>query len=564
MIADQAEYEVQVLRNDRWSTEATRRGEAGAKQHANELLGDKKCAGVRVIGNTINRDGSITERVVFEQTQAVNGEKAIQINPVSVAEPHCNRPRDLFAMESRALFNRIFRSYLEEITLTPTEVMHNYREIQRLNDRDSLVQSAVSLVAKLQTAGTDQSLRDRQDEIYALLEQMEARAKAAENRELPPLRPLFSKTMAEVAGLDASNPDYLAMVVLARELSGINSWIGKLDKLCKLISVETGPQAILMLDTVIADVLGANVIQEILGWKRSLGSAIVSMLDLADGILEIDKSEAADMVKQLNQLFSNGALPVSRQVVVERALRQLRSKAPLYQADPAREMQEYQLVLARLLQPGSILAGAQAVEALTERSTQFVEQGGATGRKAAINATYKALPDPARGVMYLAELTNTGFAEAHMNDIIEQMDTVFSVRVIDDLCRHSKSRKDRMVSATGAYNVIETSTLPEAVKQQVTKHIDAVLERYLVDEDIINKLDKPQDHIRDRAVRLVKFCGAGVLPNGKALALARKRVVELLRQPNFDVHFVEDIDDPVRAENTIREFHKMLVQAGIG
>ncbi|NQW00929.1 MAG: hypothetical protein HQ483_14590, partial [Rhodospirillales bacterium] len=288
------------------------------------------------------------------------------------------------------------------------------------------------------------------------------------------------------------------------------------------------------------------------------------MLDLADGTLELDKSEAAEMVTQLNQLFSNGALPVSRQTIIERALRQLKSKAPLYQADPAKEMQEYQLVLARLLQPGAIIAGSQAVEALTERSTQFVVQGGVSGRKAAINATYKALPDPARGVMYLAELSKTGFAADHMQDIIDQLDSVFSVRVIDDLCRRSRSRKDRMVSATGAFNVLESSTLPDAVKRKITEHIDGVLERYLVDEDIINKLDRPEDHIRDRAVRLVKFCGAGVLPEGRALALARQRVIKMLRQQHFDVRFIEGIDEPERAEKVLRDFHKLLVQAGIG
>jgi hypothetical protein len=34
-----------------------------------------------------------------------------------------------------------------------------------------------------------------------------------------------------------------------------------------------------------------------------------------------------------------------------------------------------------------------------------------------------------------------------------------------------------------------------------------------------------------------------VLPEGKALDRARRRIIKLLRQPNFDAHFVEGIAD---------------------
>ncbi|WNJ99595.1 hypothetical protein L2D14_17235 [Thalassospiraceae bacterium LMO-JJ14] len=120
-----------------------------------------------------------------------------------------------------------------------------------------------------------------------------------------------------------------------------------------------------------------------------------------------------------------------------------------------------------------------------------------------------------------------------------------------------------MVTATGAYQAAASSELPDDVKHHVTEHIDTVLERYLLDENIIERLDSPSTHIRDRAVRLVKFCGAGVLPEGKALKLARKRIVKLLRQPDFDAHFIEGIEDPVKAEKALRDFHKLLIQGGL-
>jgi len=563
LLKGEKNYEVQVRQDNRWGTESVRDSEVLARQLAKELLKNKKCAGARVVENCPLRDGSMDETVIFERTQDVNNKKPIRIIPLDEAPQHCRTAKDIFSLESRIILNRVLRIYFEDVSLTPTEVLHSHRELQRLSDKDSLLPSVISHIAKLQTTGTTISARERQDEIYVLLGQIMARAERATSQKLPEITGLFSQTLATVTRTGEETSEYLAMVALSRDLIGIDSWVGKLDRLCKLAIGENDARSVLLLDTVIADVLGANVIQEVLGWQRSLGSAIISMVDLAEGSFEVEISDAKETVTLLNKLLAAKALPGSRHVILERAMRQLKSSNPLYQADPEMELGEYQRVLARLLEPGQIISGAYAAEALTVRGNQFIEQGGKAGRRASIGATVDALPDPARGVMYLAELSNTEFAKDHIDDIVKQLDGVFAARVIGELTRQSMSPKERMVAATGAYNVATSSALPEPVKQRIAVHIDDVLERYLIDADIINKLDTPEHHIRDRAVRLVKFCGAGVLPEGKALSLARKHVIKMLRQPKFDVSFIEGINDVARSEKALRNFHKLLIKAGI-
>lgn len=100
--------------------------------------------------------------------------------------------------------------------------------------------------------------------------------------------------------------------------------------------------------------------------------------------------------------------------------------------------------------------------------------------------------------MYLAELTKTTIADDHLADILKELDVVFSARVIDELCRRSMSPKDRMVASTGAFMATTSTALPDDVKQQVTTHIDGVLERYLVDESIIDRLDNPDPTLETR------------------------------------------------------------------
>jgi hypothetical protein len=568
MLGGNENFEVQVMRDNRWVTESARDSEAAARQLAKKFLSNKDCAGARVIGNSSFNDGSTDETIIFERTQDVNQEKPARIIQIESPPQLCNTSKDLFSLESRSTINRVLRIYLERVFLTPTELLHSHKEMQRLYDTDQLVSSTVSHIAKMQTVDTKDSLSDRQDKIYAILDEVMSEAEQASSIKLPKITVEFSRILRAVSKIDGNTPEYLAMVALSRDLININSWVGKLDRLCKLATQElmiqgTDNKAILLLDTVIADVLGANVIQEILGWQRSLGKAIVSMVDLADGCFEVEESDAKETVILLNTLFAEKVLPASRHVILERAMDQLKSSAPLYRSDPSKELEEYQMVLARLMGPSEIVSGAKAAEAITVRGNQFIEQGGATGRRAAIGATLEALPDRARGVMYLAELSSTKFADDHLDDIVQQLDDVFSARVIGELTRRSMSPKERMIAATGAFHVASSSALPDPVKKRVADHIDDVLERYLVDADIIAKLDTPEHHIRDRAVRLVKFCGAGVLPEGKALTLARKRVIQMLRQPNFDVNFIEGLGSTDKAENALRKFHRLLVKAGI-
>ena len=90
-----------------------------------------------------------------------------------------------------------------------------------------------------------------------------------------------------------------------------------------------------------------------------------------------------------------------------------------------------------------------------------------------------------------------------------------------------------------------------------------MVEKYLIDTKLIDKLDNPDAHLRDRAIRMVQFCGSGVLwEEGHAMALARQRVVDHLKGASFIEKFTSDEDDPQKKEIMIRDFYKMMAEAG--
>jgi hypothetical protein len=105
--------------------------------------------------------------------------------------------------------------------------------------------------------------------------------------------------------------------------------------------------------------------------------------------------------------------------------------------------------------------------------------------------------------------------------------------------------------------------IPEVLQQRLFAHFDTMLARYVESAQIIERLDSPSDSLRQRAERLISFCGSGVLMEGKALSVARERVLGHLRRPDFMAEFLRDV--PAEQQDTeLRQFHGRLARAGFG
>lgn len=564
--AGSANFEIQVMKAGRWVAESLRDGEDDARAIAKRLLANKSCEGARVIRNWMRGDGTMVESEVFCETREVRDDGQLRIANIEDVPPRCDSTRQYYALPSRMVMSRVFRPYLDQAILTPTELIHNYKELRRLQDKDTLVPSAVDRVAALQTKGTEQDPRERREEIFKSIDALAVRARRAEGIKLPKLNGSMHAMLTAVAPLAErdGDTDFLALVALSDELVQTRNWLGKLDRLCKLATGESEDGALALLDGVIADVLGASVVQEILGQLPGLGHAICAMLDLAEGRMDTARSEAGEVAVQLNALLAAGKLPASRTCLIDRAHRQLRLASPLYRNDPTKENDTFRLVVERLLGPTGLLGGAESADALTIRQIRMVEEGGALGRRMAMSACIRAMPDRAAGVLYLADLSSGIFADEHLADMDRLLDTVCLANGLGDFCKRGLPPRDLMQRATRSHAGIARSAFPEPVRRRAMDRIDGLLEQYLVANQIVERLDHPDSPLKDRATRLVQFCAAGVLPPGKALGRARERVLSILRQPNFDAHFINGITDPAQAGKALRDFHQLLVKAGFG
>ena len=561
MTGKSTSFEVQVLQDKRWVVAEVSGDEANAVAFADNLLQKGNHSAVRVVRDFRRVDGLHSETVIHEKTADDRKKGDLTVAAVSDA-PVCSQAGDFLALPARLVIGRVFRRYLDEFVLTPTELLHSAREMKRLADKDRLLFSAVESISTVQARNTGEDGKARRDFLHRSWDEAMARARKAEpDKALPAWTTLDG--LVKAAG-DGSDRDYRCRVLMTQRLVEARTWGAKLDlALAWATEDEAAPQMTLV-DGVVADLLmSAQVIQDLLGFQANLGTALCHMCDLAEG-----KGEAAKFAPgafaEINRLMAGRRLPQVRDVLLSRVTRELRGANPLSRNEPAQEFEMFLQLLNRLVTYDGVVGGAVVAEAVAQRHMRLQNVGGSAGHAQAVGGVAKLLGDGCRITLYLLALAESSLGPALGTAPLEALTALAgAASSINGWVPVRLSPRDRMAALAACNRAITVSTvLPDLIRTDLATLTDMVMVRYLDDEGVIEKIDKPDDPLALRAIRLVKFCGSGVLIPGQSLDRARRRVIDHLRQPQFEEKFMASVADPAQAERQLREFHRLLVDSG--
>lgn len=561
-------FEVKVQREGRWTVDLVTESESIALKRAKDLAGAAQHDAVRVEKERVRSDGSFgTASVIFEQS-CTRKDPQVTIVPIEDA-PDCAALEDLYGIDARITMWKVLRKYFEQVALTPSEVLHNYNALARLMDNDPPVYpAAVDRVATIQArrAGTDP--RERRDELFRWCDMIASRAREAEREK--PLHKLKTKDFARIlaVALEEGGParrDHLARCTIARDLYGRRNFLEKLEVLLGVVNDGLSRDDLAILDGFIADVLGSGtVIQEILGSRTNLCAALIGLVDLMEGKEEEHPPrDVPDIVRVLRGLFADGRLPAGAAVLLERVRSQISGRQPLSRNDPSREGEALSRLTNRLVNAKGIIGGADMAEALTQRCGLQFAEGGDAGRRKSVNAMYNLIRDPVQRIRYLLTIAETATGTAAMDDIVLSIRAITAGATDIHAFVHPRmSMPKKLMTISDVQRSLMAARLPVSVRKELFDRLDDLLADYVEREGFIARLDDPALSLRERATRLIKFCSSGILIEGKALQIARKRIAGYLRQPNFVEHLTADCTSPAEAEATVRDFYQQLAEAG--
>ena len=559
----QKTYEIQASRKGRWTIEQTSHDPADAEVAAKALLNKlKDIEAIRVVLD------SASEKVLFEQKKPQG--KAPVIVPQIEEAPVCKSAEDLYGSGGRKVMNRLFRQYLDRAQLTPTEIMHNGREMKRVMDFESIVQTAISRVAGVQKDSEGSDAKKRTDALWNMVNGISKRATEADKLKLPNIKEVgFDEAVKFVC--KTAKPEELKFMlrcVFSRELSQTRSWYGKLTQVLEWSNSSREAAGLVLLDDFISDTLSsASLITDILGQQTNLAGALIKLIDIADGEYKPGKGqspEMAELEEMLCKLMKTGRLPASRDFLLERVRSELRTSNPLSKNDPNGEIERCCDIIDRVLLDRGVAGGPGMAEALVQRATHILNAGGANGQREGVIWVVRRGPSALGIAHFLVAITGSRIA-ANLEDVpAMQLETLIGgLTEVGDLVGGAGNPMDQMRAVTGLYRAIESSPgiAPESATA-MNNRLDELLYVYVVKGKIVEQMDNPGWKLHTRAFLLMQMCMPDVLPNGKAIMVARKAVVSHLRRPNFEVELISGTTDPAEQKKIILQCHHLMKAGG--
>lgn len=559
-------FEVQAYKVDHWVIEEICASEEEAKAVATRLLPLRE--GVRIVRDFTGAPGMPPTQTILFSEMRDGQTRAITVQPVDEA-PLCMESTDYLQEGSRQVISRMLRQYLEERSLTASELLYNAGEMKRAFNYENMVPIAVGRVATVQGKAASLDMRERRDQIYASLTELQNRADAAQKRAPFSIRQDgFTTAMTKAAALGAGDPatvDYLSKVIFCRDLVQIRNLLGKVEWLLETAAdAANGPASHLaIIDTLVADAISfPSVVQDLLGRQPDLGTALGRLLDVLDGQFETDGRESAPAITGiLSRWLGTGQAPQSWQVMFESLLRSLRGTAPLAR-DPQRNRAAFSQLTARVITPSGLIGGSRMAEALTSGYLRFLEQGGSEGRRLSIDGMLGIIALPRDRALYLAELAGSDLGRREMDTLVARLRPLLGRGMdVNALVGAQVPLKPKMQAMAALYRALGASGLPGEEAERLADQVDGLVADYIVAARVIEKLDDPGASLRVRATRLMQFAANDVLSSPKARRMVRDQIIGHLRQPNFDGKYVEGLSSPQEQAQALRNFHNLLRQA---
>ena len=373
----------------------------------------------------------------------------------------------------------------------------------------------------------------------------------------------FGAVLRDEAAADPFDGSFAATVVLARDLSERRDWLAKLERLGELLAAETDAEARGILDSVAAQVfVSRDVLIDALGPKPNLAAAIDALLPLLAG-----GAPGFDAALPQREAFAEGlkagTLPLLRAALVERCLKMIAGPGELSRYDASREDACFRTLANRLVSPAGVIAGEAAALALLERAGTFVVEGGVTGRKRALDWLLMALDGAARRIALLRSLDPPLTREPEVRvALFEAIRRIVGAVAIADLAPGAADPLAPLAAAADLSRWLAKRFPPKSA-QPACAQLDALSADYLVEHRVIERIDEPGLNLADRATRLLGFLLSGTLTEGRATDLARSRIRDHLRRPDFVEAFAAGFADAAACERGLRDLHALMTRAGI-
>lgn len=558
------QYEVLVEDKGKWTIRYQTPSEFDAFNQAHSLMRDEKVGGIKInLETSIYGSDRFLSKTIFTKTTESTAGMPIQISGAVETADLCSTPEDLMQWSARYVMNRLFRDYLDFAMVTPTEILSNYGHFKNIEAAGPIIFAAIGSVTIAQNRKMGEDQVGNRKTLENLVEATKKHISATEGKGdlVTLIKPgMINDYVATLRDVNASqfikNSYICASITRTLRTASVSGWAGKLEALVDLLPEGEVPSADIarLFDRYISDIFyGSQAIKEILGGQTSMGEAIMTMIHLSTGKLEIKKYHPPCLAR-VNELFGYGQMHITEEVLKERIRSELCSNKPLTKDTIDKEIATLDAIVAA--QSDGMRFDADIQAAIVQRSKEQIPEE--------ISRIFGIASDPISRIERLLDLQTSTHGEDGTSIIVQKITSLLDVlEPVERALEKHGAPMEQMRHLTKLQQGIASLDVLDSEKEESLTKLDEVCFGLMRTNQIIPKVEagaKTKPQIVDKLLLLGK---SNTLTEGKCLSALRQRIVSFTKTPNFIKDYLSDCPTPEAQTKKLAAFRQMLQDVGV-
>ena len=467
----------------------------------------------------------------------------------------CTKTEDFFSPASRDVVGRYLGGFLDQLIITPTELLHSSKYQKRLHDAGRTMMNAVDKIGSLQARRKGISPAVRVRDLHELIGK--ASRKVWDDDKERPVPTIKPETLADaVARLPASEQAYTGNRMVVEFLSAQKVWKDKIAVLVEIYGRVDGREAAPLVEALLAECLRSDsALDQVFGMPDRLEERCFDLVDLWKGSWQ-PRESAHPAVAEINARLAAGGLPMVKAAVEHALLRTLAGKMPLRSAEPEPEIQAVTDLFRRMWTGQALIGGAKALALLERRQARHVNTETVTD----LLRERKVLADRLLFLMTLSGLCvgtgNRATVKAFVDHYFGDRD--FVPRVVAGM----EPPVPKLQTLTQIHRLVKASWLSDEEKTAHAALVEAAQADLIRRSRVFEQVDKKGGGPAQKAVTLIDLARRNTFIEGANFEAVGRLIQGYLREPQFVAEYI-GAADPDERERKLNLLSRTLASLGI-
>lgn len=477
---------------------------------------------------------------------------------------HCRAVEECYHPAARRLVGRVVRDFLDQMVLTPTELMADVPTQQKLSETGQHMQRAVQLLSGAQARSFNLDLHKRMREVFVLSDKAAGRLGkmvemiadlSIQTESITPIRQEIEQRFG------TPNLEMGLCVLLSQYLADLGSWQEKMEKLLQLCDVQVSPDDVALIEAVIAEILDGNQgVKALFGNEADkLGDRLREISAMYKGHFPPPHMENPQPVAlQLNNLMLRFPMENVRHVLTQQILRSLQGGAPVRTFQGLGELTELTELNKLLRDDAGILIGEEETESLLqERMSRQVSHD----NLALLLTDQETLLDK---ISALITLQTKLIGSGNIRQVSEYIKFQFERRdFAEELLSFGDTPMQKMMVVSKLYKAINGSALADSLKERLGVQLEDIQMSFLKQNKVFAKINKQSKNTAEAVMKLIDLCRSGLFTGGKNLLYVHSLIKHQVNQRNFMAQYLSGIDNSDMKAKKLALLCQKLKEAGI-